>query len=129
VEGRAYFFAAAAGAMRRILVERARRRGRLKHGGGLTRVSLGDVPGQAGQPDVELLALDEALSELEAHDKRMSEVVALRYFAGLEVEETAWALGVSPRTVKRDWNFARAWLYERMSRGGGGREREPRGER
>ena len=108
--GRAHFYGAAARAMRRILVERARRRSRLKHGGGLDRVALdeSETPGEDGQPD--LISLDAAIDRLESLDKRKAEVVHLRYFAGLTIEQVALALGLSQTTVKDDWMFARAWL-------------------
>ena len=112
--GRGHFFAAAAEAMRRILVERARRRGRDKHGGGWKRVPLGVAEVAADDSSVDLLALDEALRRMEKEDERMGRVVMLRFFAGLSVEDTAELLGVSPRTVKRDWTCARAWLYQQL---------------
>jgi RNA polymerase sigma factor (TIGR02999 family) len=111
---RAHFFAAAAEAMRRIGVERARRRARLKRGGGGRRVTLDDdVPAAGPDPD-ETLALDAALARLEARDAAMADVVKLRYFAGLTVEETARAMELSPRSVKRLWAAARAWLYDEL---------------
>lgn len=116
-DGRAHFFAAAAEAMRRILVERARARARLKRGGGWTRVTLEGLDLAAETDPAELLALDEALTELEAEDGRAAEVVRLRFFAGLDVGETAAALEVAPRTVKREWTFARAWLMNRVGAG------------
>ncbi|MGF1633758.1 MAG: ECF-type sigma factor [Phycisphaerae bacterium] len=117
-----HFFGAAAEAMRRILIERARRYAARKHGGGRSRVDLaaadadgnGMTVGQTEEDSVALLELDDALAELKAQDARVGEVVMLRYFAGLSVEETAAALGQSPRTVKRDWAFARAWLSRRL---------------
>jgi RNA polymerase sigma factor (TIGR02999 family) len=106
--------------MRRILVERARHRDRIKHGGGVARVELRDGEDVALKEEplgsaAELLALDEVLDKLEKYDGRKAEVVMLRYFAGLSVEETAAAIGVSPATVKNDWVFARAWLQREMS--------------
>lgn len=113
-DGRGHFFGAAALAMRRILVERARRRSRLKHGGAGQRVELNADQAPApieGEPEAErVLALDEAMDALQGLDKRKHEVVMLRYFAGLSIEDTAAALGVSPATVKNDWAFSRAWL-------------------
>jgi RNA polymerase sigma factor (TIGR02999 family) len=108
---RGHFFAAAAQAMRRILVDNARRKRRGKHGGGLRRVQLHDeaVPALPAA-DEELLALDEALDRLAVQDPDAAQMVQLRYFAGLSVEETAQALGVSRSTVLRQWAFARAWL-------------------
>ncbi len=115
-ENRGHFFAAAAEAMRRILVERARKYRGLKHGGGRQRVSLEpDVLTGAGNPDDDILALDEALTRLEARDKLRSEVVKLRYFAGLTIEQTAETLGISTATVERYWTFARAWLRTEMA--------------
>jgi RNA polymerase sigma factor (TIGR02999 family) len=114
-ENRAHFFAAAAVAMRRILVDRARRRRMVKHGGGLTRVSLDGVAAGSRAQDVDLLALDEAMTRLESHDAAFSQVVMLRFFAGLDIQETAKALGVSPATVKRRWDFAKAWLHQQLS--------------
>jgi len=112
--GRAQFFAAAAEAMRRILIERARARGRLKRGGGRVKVTLERLDLAAEQdPDV-VLALDEALTRLAERDPRASRIVHLRFFAGLSVDETAAALDLSPRTVKREWTFARAWLYDEL---------------
>jgi RNA polymerase sigma factor (TIGR02999 family) len=119
--GRRHFFSAAAEAMRRILIEHARRRSRLKRGGGQTRVSLSEVSITEENPD-ELLALDDAIQRLEQQDTRAAEIVRLRFFAGLSVEETADALDVSPRTVKREWAVARAWLFDELrdDRTGGG---------
>lgn len=115
---RAHFFAAAALAMRRILVERARRRARLKHGGKLRRVEVDDAPAapDVGE-DLDLVALNEALTRLEKHDPRRSQIVMLRYFAGLSLEETAAAVELSRATVAREWNFARAWLLDAMAEG------------
>ena len=114
-ESRTHFFATAGEAMRRILIERARRRHAFKRGGGRRRVTLEDdaAVGQARSAD--LLALDEALGRLEEGDEAMANVVKLRYFAGLTIPETADALGLSPRTVTRMWTAARAWLYGQMS--------------
>jgi RNA polymerase sigma factor (TIGR02999 family) len=125
-ESRAHFFSAAAEAMRRILVEYARYHGAEKRGGGAERVSL-DERGSlelsaADRADshlkVDLQALDEALHKLEADErhKEKANIVKLRYFAGLSVEETAQALGISAATVKRDWAFAKAWLYREMTK-------------
>ena len=116
--GRAHFFGAAAQAMRRILVEQARRRARLKRGGGGERLDLAEVelaPELQGPgPEVDVLAVEEALQRLEREDARKARIVELRYFAGLTVEETAQALGVSVGTVEREWRFLRAWLQEEL---------------
>src|SRR5581483_11532644 len=116
--GRGHFFAAAAEAMRRILVDAARRKGRVKHGGGRLRLNLEDVPAATENDHADdLLALDAALGALARHDPQKAEVVKLRYFAGLTIEETAACLGVSPATAKRLWAVARAWLYRHLSAG------------
>ena len=107
---RGHFFAAAAEAMRRILVENARRKAREKHGGGRRRVELADVDPAAIPPDDELLLLDEALSKLAAVRPQAAELVKLRFFAGLSVDEAAQVTGVSSRTARRLWVFAQAWL-------------------
>jgi RNA polymerase sigma factor (TIGR02999 family) len=117
-QGRRHFFAAAAEAMRRILVEAARRKKRLKHGAGLGRVELGEECLAIEPPDEELLALDEALEALEQQDRDAAELVKLRYFAGLSLEQAAETLGVSARTASRDWAYARAWLCRRLGREG-----------
>ncbi len=111
---RAHFFAAAAEAMRRILVDHARGKGRLKRGGERAKLTLNVAALQAGDQSEEIVALDEVLRRLEEQDARMARIVALRFFAGLSVEDTALALDLSPRTVKRDWATARAWLYREM---------------
>jgi RNA polymerase sigma factor (TIGR02999 family) len=110
---RGHFFAAAAGAMRRILIERARRAQRLRHGGGLHRVELRDDIRPVLQ-DEQILALDEALTKLAGIRLQAAQLVQLRFFAGLTVEDAAGILGVSPRTARRLWNFARAWLRREM---------------
>lgn len=115
---RAHFFGAAAEAMRRILVDRARHRSAQKHGGGRQRVPLIDVPDWTEPEPQDMLALDEALLRLTDIDRRLSEVVMLRYFAGLSIEQTAEAMNSSPATVKRDWNYARAWLFDQVAKGG-----------
>ena len=114
-DSRGHFFGAAARAMRHILVERARRRGRIRHGGDRARVPLDDQLSSMEPVDVDLVALDEALTGLEAHNSRVCQVVMLRYFAGLGVEETAKALSIGTTTVKAEWNYARAWLYRKMA--------------
>lgn len=110
------FFAVAAESMRRILVERARRHASKKRGGGKQRVDLEfvDAAIESVDPDA-MIALDDALTNLRQFDDRLAEVVMLRYFTGLSVEETAAALESSPRTVKRDWSVARAWLSRRLN--------------
>ena len=118
-DNRAHFFTAAAEAMRRILIENARRKTALKRGGGQIRVTLGDVAEGETARFEELLALNEALDRLEERDAEMAQVVKLRYFAGLTVEETAKALDTSTRSVNRHWTAARAWLRRELSRAGG----------
>jgi RNA polymerase sigma factor (TIGR02999 family) len=113
--GRAYFFGAAARAMRQVLIEAARRRGAAKRGGGEAPLTLDEAQhGAVAAYASELLELDAALRELEARNRRQVRVVECRYFGGLSVEETAAALDVSPRTVKSDWALARAWLFQRL---------------
>jgi RNA polymerase sigma factor (TIGR02999 family) len=112
---RQHFFAAAAEAMRRILIERARRVGRLKRGGGRQVVALEEADAPIEVVWEEILAVDTALARLEARDAAMSEVVKLRYFVGLTVDETADALALSPRTVNRLWTGARAWLRREIT--------------
>jgi len=107
---RGHFFGAAAHAMRRILVEQARRKASEKHGGGRRRVNVEDAKLAIEPPSDNILALDEALHRLEREDPRKAEVVMLRHFAGLTRAETAEALGISVRTVEREWSFARALL-------------------
>jgi RNA polymerase sigma factor (TIGR02999 family) len=113
---RAHFFAAAAQAMRRILIERARRANREKHGGNRQRLSLDLKDIAADEHSEDLLALDEALIRLEQIDKRKSQIVMLRFFAGMTIERTAEALELSPTTVKDEWMFARAWLHHEVLR-------------
>ena len=116
-ENRAHFFGIAARLMRQILVEHARGRQAAKRGGGQYRLSLSKVDRIASAPDVNLLALDEALGRLETLDPQKSRVVELRYFGGLGIEETAEVIGISPATVKRDWGMARAWLRRELGDG------------
>ena len=113
-QSRAHFFAIAANLMRRILVEHARRRNAEKRGGSPIRLTLDEGLAVAKETDLDLLAIDEALDKLAAIDSQQARVVELRFFSGLTVEETAAALGVSPKTVKRDWSVARAWLRREM---------------
>jgi RNA polymerase sigma factor (TIGR02999 family) len=112
---RGHFFAAAAEAMRRILVENARRKRAEKHGGGLNRHDAAEVPIAAPEPVEDLVALDEALDRLAAVDPQKAELVKLRYFAGLTIEEAAQALTISPATAKRYWTYSRAWLFQAIS--------------
>lgn len=118
-KNRAHFFAAAAEGMRRILIENARRKLRVRHGGELDKVSASatgfDVPAPQLN-DAELLRLDEALDSLAAHDARKAELVKHRYFVGLTLEEAADVMEISERTAKRDWAYARAWLALEMKR-------------
>ena len=117
-QGRAHFFAMSARLMRRILVDHARARGSLKRGGGARRVTLDETAVVASEPDVDLVALDEALLALSEMDPRKVQVVELRFFGGLSVEETAEVLAVSQDTVMRDWRRAKAWLARELERGG-----------
>ena len=112
---RGHFFAAAALAMRRILVERARHYQRIKHGSEAERVELDSAIMRIDPALTDLVAVDEALTRLEQNDPRKAQIVSLRYFAGLTVEETAAALDLSPATVKNDWAFSRAWLHRKLS--------------
>jgi RNA polymerase sigma factor (TIGR02999 family) len=114
-DGRGHFFAAAAEAMRRILVERARRRARVKRGGGLKRLELDPAELTVDAPPDGLVALDEALAKLAEQYPELAQLVKLRYFAGLTMAEAAQALGVGTATVGRHWAFARAWLYRQMA--------------
>jgi RNA polymerase sigma factor (TIGR02999 family) len=114
-DGRGHFFAAAAEAMRRILVDDARRRRRPKHGGDLKRVDLTHDCISAPAPAEDLIALDEALERLAAEDPAKAQLVKMRYFAGLSLEESAAALAVSSATAKRWWAYARAWLYDAVT--------------
>jgi RNA polymerase sigma factor (TIGR02999 family) len=113
-QGRAHFFGIAARAMRQILVDHARRRGAEKRGGQWRRTTLADERLGLGVPMEELLALDVALDRLDALDSRLREVVEYRFFAGMSEEEIGEVLGVSTRTVRRDWVKARAWLYKEL---------------
>ena len=122
---RAHFFAVAAQAMRRVLVEAARARNAQKRGGDVRFVSLDEAESPAAERTLDVLALDQALEALARIDERKARVVELRYFGGLGVEEAAEALGVSPDTVVRDWKVARLWLMRELRSTGGGRDREP----
>lgn len=115
-ENRAHFFAAAAEAMRRILIDRARRRQTQRHGGGLQRVDLEDANLVAPDADDQLLAVDDALERLTREFPAQAEVVKLRYYAGMTNEEAAQVLGLSVSTVKNYWSFSRAWLFQAISK-------------
>jgi RNA polymerase sigma factor (TIGR02999 family) len=124
-EGRRHFFGAAARAMREILIEQARRKAAVKHGGHGRRVELAEGLAVVEPPAEDMLALDEAVRQLQDEDPRLGEIVMLRYYTGLSLEETADVIGASVSTVKRDWRYARAWLARRLGRdgpaaGGGG---------
>jgi len=116
-QSRAHFLGVAAQAMRRILVDHARRRAAQKRGGNGARVTLADDVAAVAGGDVDLVLLDDALDRLAALDARQARVVEMRFFAGLDVVETAAALGVSEKTVKRDWAAAKAWLHRELTRG------------
>ncbi|WP_148598794.1 ECF-type sigma factor [Aquisphaera giovannonii] len=116
-EGRRHFFGSAARAMREILIEQARRKGSVKHGGQARRVELAEGLAWIEPPAGDLLSLDEAIRQLQAEDAHLAEIVLLRYYTGLSVEETAAVIGASASTVKRDWRFARAWLARRLGEG------------
>jgi RNA polymerase sigma factor (TIGR02999 family) len=112
-QSRAHFFGAAAQIIRRLLVDHARARHRLKRGGGL-KVEWNEAIKSSQPVEMDLIALDDALNRLAVMDSQQSRIIELRFFGGLSIEETAEALKISPATVKRDWSFARAWLYREM---------------
>ena len=114
-QNRAHFFGVSAQLMRRILVDFARARDNLKHGAGVRTLSLEEAPAVSPDPTREIVALDEALQSLAAFDSRKSRIVELRFFGGLSVEETAEVMNLSPRTVHRDWDLAKAWLHRELS--------------
>ncbi len=116
-QDRAHFFAVSAQLMRRILIDFARSRGYLKRGGAVPHISLEETPSVCNEPDVNLVALDDALKALAAVDERKSKVVELKFFGGLSIEETAEALRVSSDTVIRDWRLAKIWLLRELSQG------------
>ena len=116
-QDRAHFLAVSAQLMRRILIDFARSRGYLKRGGAAPHISLEEAPSLCDEPDVNLVALDDALKALAAVDERKSKVVELKFFGGLNAEETAEVLRVSSDTVMRDWKFAKIWLLRELSRG------------
>jgi len=111
---RGHFFGAAAEAMRRILIENARRKGAQRHGGGQARLDIAEIEIAAPAKDEELLAVSDALEKLAGRDKQKAELVKLRYFVGLTTEEAAQVLGISVPTADRWWNFSRAWLFEEI---------------
>ena len=114
-ENRAHFFGAAAEAMRRILIEHARRKSRLKRGGGQVALDIADLDIAAALPDEKILLVDEALERLKVQDPEKAKVVVLKFFGGLTNEEVARILGESERTVRRQWNYSKAWLYDYIS--------------
>jgi RNA polymerase sigma factor (TIGR02999 family) len=120
-DGRRHFFGSAARAMRQILVDQARRKAALKRGGGGRRSDIDPDDLAIQPPDVDVIALDEALDRLEAEDPRKAQIVMLRYFAGLTIPETAETLGVSTATVEREWRYSRVWLFREIE----GREAPP----
>ena len=113
---RGHFFAAAAEAMRRILIENARRKQRLKHGGDRQRVGFDDADIAIEEPSTNLIALDEALDKLAREDRIVADLVKMRYFAGLTLSQAAEIIGVSRRTADRYWAYARAWLYQEITK-------------
>ena len=114
-QNRAQFFGIAAQMMRRILVDHARTKKRVKRGGSDVKISLADATIPVKEQDLDIVALDEALTRLAEIDEQQSRVVELRFFSGLTVEETAEVMGISPATVKRDWSMAKAWLHRELS--------------
>ncbi len=113
-DSRAHFFGAAAEAMRRILIDNARRKQALRHGAGQQRCDIEEIQIAAPAPDAQLLAINEALEKLAVQDPAKAELVKLRYFVGLSIEEAAGLLGISEASAKRWWTFARAWLYSEV---------------
>ena len=113
-ENRAHFFSAAAEAMRRIMIERARRKSRIRHGGGQERVSIENMDIADVLPDDKILLVDEALERLKKEDSETAQIVTLKFFGGLNNEEIAKVTGKSERTIRRQWNYAKAWLFKRM---------------
>ena len=114
--GRGHFFGAAAEAMRRILIENARRKRAARHGGGQAKLDINEIEIATATKDDELLAVSDALEKFSARDKQKAELVKLRYFVGLTIEEAAEVLGISVPTADRWWNFSRAWLFEEIER-------------
>jgi RNA polymerase sigma factor (TIGR02999 family) len=124
-QNRAHFFAIAAQAMRRILIDSARKHAADKRGGAGEKVSLAEVAGLSVEPDINLLALDEALNALAEIDPAQSRIIELRYFGGLTIEETAEVMHLSPATIKREWAMARAWLHQSLSGSEGNQSAPP----
>lgn len=114
--GRRHFFNAAAVAMRRILIERARKRGRARHGANAQHIDLNEIDVAASTPDESLFMVDEALTRFAQQQPDKAELVRLRYYIGLSISDAAQALGISESTAKRQWNFARAWLYRELQK-------------
>lgn len=114
-QSRAHFFGIAAQSMRQILVDHARKRKAKKRGEGKVNISLDEILELSDQSDEQIIALDEALKKLESIEERSSKIVELRFFSGLTIDETAEVLNISPATAKRDWNFAKAWLYREIT--------------
>lgn len=117
-QNRSHFFAIAAQAMRRILIDSARRHAAMKRGGQQEKLSLDEAPDLSLEPNTKLLALDEALNKLAEIDPEQSRIVELRYFGGLTIEETAEVMNASPATIKREWAMARAWLHQALTNNG-----------
>jgi RNA polymerase sigma factor (TIGR02999 family) len=117
-QDRAHFFAVASNIMRQILVDHARARLTEKRGGEAQRIALEDAISFSDKPDVDLLALDEALKKLAEFDEQQCRIVELRFFGGLTIEETAHVVGISPATIKREWTLAKAWLFRKMKSDG-----------
>ena len=113
-QNRAHFFGAASDAMRRILIDNARRKARLKHGGGRARVNIDDVQVAEKTPDDDVLLINDALERLEAEDAEKARIVVMKFFGGLTNHEVAESLGVTERTIERQWAFAKAWLFQSM---------------
>ena len=113
-QNRAHFFGAAAEAMRRILVENARRKSRLKRGGGQARVDIDAIDVAAASPDEKVLLMDEALEQLQAQDPEKARIVVMKFFGGMTNQEVAENLGVTERTVERQWAYAKAWLFQKI---------------
>lgn len=113
-ENRGHFFAAAAEAMRRIMIERARRKSRIRHGGGQERVNIENIDIANALPDDKILLVDEALERLKKEDSETAQIVTLKFFGGLNNEEIAKVTGRSERTIRRQWDYAKAWLFKCM---------------